>query len=258
MPLATVTRLVIALIAGSASAHPCAVAAQVRAGHLSGTVIDRTTGSGLVADIQLVDGGRRVMTDSVGAYSFPDLPAGIVRFLVRARGFPTTRVAVALVRGEALSRNIELDSTTVRADGAQPLPGVAVAAPAPPLPRYVDFERRRLNGRGQYLVKDDIEKAGYASLQDAMRGLRGVNVECGGGNGCMIRMARAPMRCSPEYIIDERTDNTFGPYTAIRDIEGIEVYTGPSDVPGEFAGRSAGCGVVVVWTRSGPTPKKNP
>jgi Outer membrane receptor for ferrienterochelin and colicins len=204
----------------------------------------------------LVEDGRRVVTDSSGGYSFGGLPAGIVRFLVRAHGFPTTRVAVALVRGERLFHIIELDSGSVHADAAQPLPGMAVAAPAPPAPRYVDFERRRLNGRGQYLVKEDLDKAGYASLQDAMRGLRGVNVECGGGNGCMIRMARAPMRCSPEYIVDERTDNTFGPTTPIRDIEGIEVYTGPSDVPGEFAGRSAGCGVVVVWTRSGPAPKR--
>lgn len=253
-----VTRFILlCLIAASMGGVPRPIAAQARSGQLSGTVVDHATGAGLAAaDIQLVEDGRRVLTDSAGGYSFRDLPAGIVRFLVRAPGFPTTRVAVALIRGERLSHVIELDSGSVRADAAQQLPGMAVAAPAPPAPRYVDFERRRLNGRGQYLVKEDLEKAGYASLQDAMRGLRGVNVECGGGSGCMIRMARAPMRCSPEYIVDERTDNTFGPTTPIRDIEGIEVYTGPSDVPGEFAGRSAGCGVVVVWTRSGPTPKR--
>ncbi len=257
-PFAMVTRLLLlSVLAGSAAVVPRVVVAQARSGHLSGTVIDRATGSGLpAADILLVDGGRRVITDSAGDYTFPDLPSGIVRFLVRARGFPTTRVAVALVRGERLSRIIELDSTIVHADPAQPLPGVSVATPAPPAPRYVDFERRRLIGRGQYLVRDDLEKAGYSSLQDAVRGLRGVNEDCGGGNGCDIRMARAPMRCSPEYIIDERTDNIFGPSTPIRDIEGIEVYTGPSDVPGEFAGRSAGCGVVVIWTRSGPIPKR--
>ena len=250
-------RFLNALLLVIAAVVPRAAIAQASIGHLSGTVIDHATGAGLAAaDIQLVDDGRRVVTDSVGDYAFPGLPAGIVRFLVRARGFPTTRVAVALVRGERLSRIIELDSATVRGDPAQALPRVSVAAPAAPAPRYADFERRRLNGRGQYLVKEDLEKAGYASLQDAMRGLRGVNVDCGAGNFCAIRMARAPMRCSPEYIIDERTDNTFGPSTPIRDIEGIEVYTGPSDVPGEFAGRHAGCGVVVVWTRSGPSPKK--
>ena len=257
-PFAVVTRsIVVCVLAGSALVLPRTAGAQPRTSNVSGTVIDHATGGGLAAaDIQLLEGDRRVVTDSAGAYSFADLPAGIVRFLVRARGFPPTRVAVALVRGERMSRIIELDSATVKADPAQALPGMAVAAPAPPAPRYVDFERRRLNGRGQYLVKGDLEKAGYATLQDAMRGLRGVNVDCGGGSGCTIRMARAPMRCSPEYVIDERTDNTFGPYTPIRDIEGIEVYTGPSDVPGEFAGRSAGCGVVVVWTRSGPTPKR--
>ena len=89
-----------------------------------------------------------------------------------------------------------------------------------------------------------------------MQGLRGVNVECGGGNGCIIRMARAPMRCNPEYIVDERTDNFFGPNTPIRDLEGIEVYTGPTEVPGEFAGRNAGCGVIVIWTRAGPARPK--
>ena len=245
------------LVALGAALLPRIAAAQTRSGSLSGIVIDRATGMGLPsADIQLVEDGRRVVTDSAGGYNFPELPAGIVRFLVRARGFPTTRVAVALVRGERLTHTIELDSAAVHAPPAQPLAGVEVAAPAPPAPRYVDFERRRLTGRGQYLGREDLEKAGYSSLQDAMRGLRGVNVDCGGGGGCTIRMARAPMRCSPEYIIDERTDNTFGPYTPIRDIEGIEVYTGPSDVPGEFAGRSAGCGVVVVWTRSGPAQKR--
>lgn len=236
--------------------HGSDAAAQSRAGLLTGTVIDHTTGAGLAAaQIQLVEGGRGVVADSVGGYSFPDLPAGIVRFAVHASGFPSTRIAVALLRGERMSRIIELDSSHVRETAAYGLPGVSVTAMTAPSPRYVDFERRRLIGRGQYLTKDELEKGSYASLQDAMRGLRGVNVDCGGGGGCAIRMSRAPMRCSPEYIIDERTDNSFGPFTPIRDIEGIEVYTGPSDVPGEFAGRSAGCGVVVVWTRSGPTSK---
>jgi hypothetical protein len=69
-------------------------------------------------------------------------------------------------------------------------------------------------------------------------------------------MVRAPARCAPEYIVDERTDNMFGPSVPIRDIEAIEVYLGPSDVPGEFAGSNSGCGVVVIWTRSGPPRKR--
>ena len=118
--------------------------------------------------------------------------------------------------------------------------------------RFADFERRRKTGRGHYLTRDDIRRSGASSLQDAVRSLRGVPMECGGGAGCFVRMVRAPMQCNPDYVVDTRVDNSFGPLTPIRDIEAIEVYTGPSDVPGEFAGRSAGCGVIVIWTGSGP------
>jgi hypothetical protein len=220
--------------------------------------MDVTTGALIAnADIVHLGAGRKVVTDSLGKFVFADLPSGIVRLLVRVRGFPSTLVPVALAKGESLSRVIQLDSTVVGRMAAQRLPAEAVIASRAPTPRYLDFERRRLTGRGQYLTREDLDRGGFGSLQDAMRGLRGVNVECGGGNGCSVRMARAPMRCSPEYIVDERSDNTFGPTTPIRDIEAIEVYTGPSDVPGEFAGRNAGCGVIVVWTRAGP-PRPKP
>ncbi len=241
-----------------AIAMPVAAAmAQKSNGRIQGMVVDRSSGRAVVrAEIVLGGAGTRVVTDSLGNYLISDVPAGIVRLHVRANGFPFTSVYLALSHGETMSRVIEIDSTSGGRESAQPLAGVAVTAPRPPTPRYVDFERRRANGRGQYVVREEIERAGYSTLQDAMRGLRGVNIDCGGGTYCAIRMARAPLRCGPEYIVDERVDNWFGPSTPIRDIEGIEVYTGPADVPGEFAGRNAGCGVVVIWTRAGPSRLK--
>lgn len=234
-----------------------AALAQKGLGRIDGRVVDLVSGTAVVnAEIVLLGVGTRVMTDTLGKYLFPEVAPGIVRLLVRAGAFPATRVTLALSRGEAMTRVIELDSTEAGQSIGTSLPGLAVTAPRPPTPRYVDFERRRQIGRGQYVVREDIERAGYSTLQDAMRGLRGVGIDCGGGTSCSIRMARAPMRCSPEYIVDERVDNTFGPVTPIRDIEGIEVYTGPADVPGEFAGRNAGCGVIVIWTRAGPSRTK--
>lgn len=242
-------------LAAAAGLMPFGTAVAQKGGaRVIGTVIDATSRAAVAgADIVHVGGGRSVVSDSLGHFVFAELPTGIVRFVVHSVGFPVLRVAVALTTDETMSKVIELDSSSATRTGAQSLPGMTLSAPRPPMPRFVDFERRRQTGRGQYLVREEIEKSGVSSLQDAMRGLRGVNNDCGGGNGCVIRMARAPMRCSPEFIVDERVDNIFGPHTPIRDIEGIEVYTGPSDVPGEFAGRSAGCGVIVVWTRSGPS-----
>lgn len=71
-------------------------------------------------------------------------------------------------------------------------------------------------------------------------------------------MARAPQGCYPIYFVDGREDEFFGPLIAIRDIEGMEIYLGASDVPGEFAGSAASCGVVAIWTRAGPVKKAAP
>lgn len=225
---------------------------------VAGRIVDFSTGHPVAdADVIHLKDGRIVVSDSLGRYDVDSLPAGLVKLLVRGKGFPPLMLTVALVEGEQMSREIELDSTAVGRKAAQELPRVAIEALRAPTPRFADFERRRLTGRGQYLGREDLEKTHVNSLQDAMRGLRGVHVTCGNGTQCTIRMARAPMRCAPDYIVDERLDNWFGPSTPIRDIEALEVYTGPSDVPGEFAGSTAGCGVIVIWTRAGPSRRKS-
>jgi hypothetical protein len=221
---------------------------------LTGTVVDKVSRAP-VAKVQIIYVGdsRSVVSDSIGRYTFDSLPSGIVRFAVRAPRYPVLTLTVALMPGESMAREIVLDSSSA----GQVLPRVSIDAPPSLGPRFADFERRRVTGRGQYLTAQQIDKGGYNSLQDAMRNMRGVDVDCGGGLGCHIRMSRAPMQCNPDYIVDERVDNFFGPQIAIRDIEGLEVYTGATDVPGEFAGRNAGCGVIVIWTRSGP-PRRKP
>ena len=230
-----------------------AVPVDAQQGTIRGRVIDRASNAGLAgAEVVVLGDKRSVITDSVGRYLFVALPAGTVQLLVHAPSFPSTQLVIALAAGEDLDRTILLDSTAAGRAGGQVLPAVVVAAPADVDRRLIDFERRRRVGRGHYLTRVDIERNGAHSLQDAVRSLRGVTTECGGGGGCFIRMVRAPMRCRPDYVVDRRIDNNFGPSTPIRDIEALEVYTGPSDVPGEFSGLSAGCGVVVIWTRAGP------
>ncbi len=236
-------------------------AAQKGSARIFGTVVDKAT-QGPVRGSRIVHlgDGRVVTSDSLGFYQFPDLSAGLVKFRVVAPNYPITTFTVALANNEGMERDIELDSAqTVATDSAgraQVLAPVEVeAAPSLGL-RFRDFERRKATGRGQYLTRTQIEASGATTLQDAVRGLRGIQVACpGGGWRCQIVMARS-QGCPPNYIIDEREDNFFGPNVAVRDIEAVEIYTGASDVPGEFAGRNAGCGVVVIWTKSGPPRRK--
>lgn len=227
---------------------------------LRGVVVDRLTGLGISgAQIVVLENKRSVTADSSGRYKIPALPIGTSHLMVGALGFIPQQVTVELMAGAITDKPVQLDSISRgRTTEAQPLPGVAVSASSAPVNyRLTDFERRRQTGRGQYLTEDEIVKSGAYNVADAVKGMRGVTYECGGGAGCFIRMANAPMRCLPEYIVDDQVTNDFGPSTPIRDIIGLEVYLGPSDVPGEYAGRNAGCGVVVIWTRSGPTKKRN-
>jgi hypothetical protein len=122
---------------------------------LIGTVVDKSTGKPIPsAEIVNRGDGRTVLSDSGGRYEFRDLAAGLLRFAVRAPGFPVATVVVALTKAEIMTRQIELDSTpAARAALAQKLPGVEVSTPPSRGPRFVDFERRQQTGRGQYLTR---------------------------------------------------------------------------------------------------------
>jgi len=219
----------------------------------TGRVLDATTNAPIAsATVAVTTTGASVRTDSVGRFRIEGLRVGIHRFLVSATGYSRGSLTLAFAAKEVMERDLELERLgAASADsGAQVLAAVPVTAEPTLGRRFADFERRRATGRGQYLTKAEIEDRQVMTLQDAMRTMRGIRYSCAGGS-CTVQMARAPLGCSPEYIVDERVDNSFGPTIPIRDIIGVEVYNGPGDVPGEFAGTNAGCGVVVIWTSSG-------
>ncbi len=238
--------------------------AQAEFARLRGRISDVSTGSAVRgARVIVAATGRYVTSDSAGRFDLRDLPTGVIRFVFAAEGFPRTSLVLAFAKGEVMEQDFLLDSTQVAfadsGDGrsrAQRLSPTTVTAEPSRGVRYEDFERRMRTGRGHYITRQEIEERQYNSLTDAVRGKRGVHVECASGaRGCVIKMARAGQGCYPQYIVDGRPDPFFGPYVPVRDIEGLELYTGASDVPGEFAGTDAACGVVVIWTRSGPTRK---
>lgn len=236
--------------------------APARPARFHGVVLDAST--------QLPIAGARLsspslsgvtLTDSAGRFDIGNVPPGLVRFFVVAPQFPRANFTLAFASGEQMERVLELDSTSAAAGvdtAPQRLPQITVeATPSPPV-WMRDFERRRTSGRGQYVTRDEIEARNYNRLSDVVQTMRGVTMDCGGGgSGCQIRMVRAPMQCYPEYWVDGQLNNAWGPVIPVRDIEAIEVYTGPSDTPGEFAGRNSGCGTIVIWTSAGPR-RRNP
>ncbi|MEY2733695.1 MAG: hypothetical protein RL340_754 [Gemmatimonadota bacterium] len=267
-----VRRLAVALLLSLVLPLRAAEAQGTATARLRGNLVDATTQAPIVgARVVIAATGRFVATDTTGRFELTEIPSGVIRFFVTAEGYPRTTFVLAFARGEVMDQRFELESAATTAAApepaatpsrgrgeAQPLAPSITTAEASRGVRYEDFERRVKTGRGQYVTRQVIEARGYNNIGDATRGMRGVNVECGGPRGCLIKMARTSPGCYPQYIVDGRPDNAFGPYIAVRDIEGLEVYTGASDVPGEFAGTDAGCGVVVIWTVSGPVKKTAP
>jgi outer membrane receptor for ferrienterochelin and colicin len=120
------------------------------------------------------------------------------------------------------------------------------------LPRYQDFEQRRERALGAFLRWDELKKRGYGSVGEALRSVRGVRIQCNQETyECFAVMARSP-QCQPTWWIDGVEVRSFHESTPIRDVYGIEIYRGPGEIPGDFAGSNAMCGVIVVWTKSRP------
>ena len=183
-------------------------------------------------------------TDDSGRATFRGLAVGLQVIQVRAIGFKSVLSNIMLDAGDPVELVVELEPVTLT---PVTINGIAIRVGS----RFEEFDRRRARGRGHFFTREDIEKRHANSLTDLLQTVRGVKVDCG-ATTCAVRMARSAQGCFPEYWIDGRLSNDFGPGMQLRALEGLEIYTGPSDMPAEFSGSNAACGAVVMWTKSGP------
>ncbi len=215
---------------------------------LRGQVLDSEMGHPLAgATVRIGKDAATARTDSLGFFRIPDLPRG------------TTDVRIQLIGyEEGLYRIYMPDSGTVNGQFALDfngfmLPEIVVQARAEILqPRYIEFERRRLRKLGAFLRWDDLKKASYSSVGDALRTVRGVRIQCDqSAFECFAVMSRTP-NCHPTWYVDGIQVHSFHENTPIRDVYGIEIYRGTGEIPAEFGGSTAGCGVIAMWTKSRP------
>jgi hypothetical protein len=217
-------------------------------GTLRGRVIDSEMGTPLAgATVRIGNSGPLVKTDSAGVFEARNVTPGLTAIEVRQIGFEPGTFDIRIPESGVVQGVFPLDFNGFM------LPAVLVEARAVTLmPRYTDFERRRNLRLGAYLRWDELKKGGYSSIGDALRTVRGVRIQCDQARfECSAVMVRAP-NCQPTWWVDGVEVHSFHENTPIRDVYGIEVYRGPGEIPAEFGGSDAGCGVIVVWTKSKP------
>jgi hypothetical protein len=214
---------------------------------IRGKVVDAEIGDPLPGAQVRVKGSATATADSAGRFAVTGVAAGEVEVTIQALGYETRKWKFGVVEGQNVDKTFPMEFT------GDKLPEVVVTARAEKLvPRYIEFERRRERGLGAYLRWDEIKKKNFNTVGEAARSIRGVKMNCVQADfECYVFMARSP-NCRPEWWVDGVNVSSFHESTPIRDIYGIEIYRGPGEVPGEFSGSNAGCGVIVLWTKSKP------
>lgn len=216
---------------------------------LRGRVLDSEMGNPLAGATVRIgrDSAVAARTDSLGFFRVSNVPGGMTDVRIQQIGYEEGLFRIYLPDSGSVGQNFSLDFNGFM------LPEVVVQARAEILqPRYIDFERRRLRKLGAFLRWDDLKKAGHSSVGAALRTVRGVRIQCDqSAFECFAVMSRTP-NCHPAWYIDGIQVHSFQENTPIRDVYGIEVYRGSGEIPAEFTGSEAGCGVIVMWTKSRP------
>jgi hypothetical protein len=124
--------------------------------------------------------------------------------------------------------------------------------------RFADFDRRRTQGRGSFITREQIVKSNRMTLADMLRNVRGVYVSC--GTECVASFRRATGMqnvdaCPPQFFVDGFATGNDVLNMPVLDVGGVELYRGASEVPADFSGSRSLCGVIAIWTWTQPRPK---
>jgi hypothetical protein len=231
-----------------ASGSPALAAAQ-NASDIVGIVRDSAGAPISGADVGIIAQRKLTKTDESGRFVFRDVAIGAVSVTVRRLGYqPATATFTHGTKQDSLEVTLQ--------------PHVALLAGIEVRERDLrrlfwieDFHRRRMRGIGTYIMREEIEARRASRTSDLFRtipGIRFVNMQ--GRTG--VRFVSAPTQrrdCIPMIWLDgQRAGEMEVDEIPVTDIEGMELYHGPSTTPLQFSqshGTRTSCGTIVIWSR---------
>ena len=228
----------------------CSPLSAQRFGSINGTVRSSPKATAVEgARVILIGTTLVAITNARGEFSFTGVTPGKYVIQASAIGYTTLTSPIDIKPMETLDVHFETDPSSFR------LPELAVEE-KPNLPP--DFVRRKSEGRGRYFSREDIEKRSPHTVAELLRMVPGMRIDCR-GPVCRAVLARASTRtCQPSYWMDGiPTDPSVVWLQPPRDLDGVEVYSGPSETPPELE-RNSSCGAIVLWTRTPPPRPKKP
>ncbi len=110
------------------------------------------------------------------------------------------------------------------------------------------FEQRRLQGRGTFITREQIERRAAIKVSDLLLHVQGVTVRPDPiTNRVKVTMGRGLRECEPQFYLDGSPRNAaqINEYRA-QQVEAMEIYQRFSIAPAGY--RSGSCGSVMVWS----------
>lgn len=220
---------------------------------LHGIVVDSAGTPIRQVDVGVVALKRLTRTDDAGRFTLARLPLGVIEVSIRRLSYEPQKNSYTIAESNDTVR-------VVLAANVRLLDGVYVtAAELRRREQVEDFYRRMTRGVGTYLTRDDIEGRMSGTPSDLLRTIPGLRlVRTRSGTGVRFPTTSLSRRdCAPMIWIDgQRAPGLEIDEVTLTDIEGIEIYNGPSTTPVQFS-QGVGhvsCGTIVVWSRP-PTPR---
>lgn len=262
--MSTLRTLLAALLATAAATAPLA------AQGIRGRVLDAATGGGVeLATVTAIDAGQRPAargrTGATGEFTLALTAPGVYTVQVERTGYRTVTSKAVTV---GASQNVEV-ALRVTPEAVTLEPVTAVGRQVPALVP-TGFYNREARGSGRFYRRDFVEKRihrPFANVLDEVPGIRLYRDRSGTEYVIFDRaqttaaFRRTQMgqddKCLPVFYLDGNRvavgprGTTASDLVQSSEVEAIEIYGSAAQIPVEFNGSDASCGVIVIWTRRG-------
>jgi hypothetical protein len=231
---------------------------------IRGRVTDSATGGAVVAaSIKLLAPDSNVAatasSDSTGQFLLRASRSGRYVLLFERIGYaPQMSQAIELSGSGLYALSMALNPSAVPVVPVV----VKVEARVPALERN-GFYNRKKTGQGHFIERPLIEAREGRLTSELFNGITGVKLihKPGGGyhvilrGGMATRGSRNP-HCPPRVFVDGAPVQAFGESFDLdliqrSEIEAIEVYRSPAQLPSQYGGAESRCGVILLWRRVG-------
>jgi hypothetical protein len=200
------------------------------------------------AEVQVIGTSLRGNTDGKGRVALLAVPAGKAVLRVRHLGFAEQTIPISVTPGsldegryKLMPLATNLSDVTIRSNMLKPDRYAKTG-------RFDDFYRRRAEGLGTFLTREDIDARNAQKPEDLLRAVTGIRIRYQGMNPYIEFL-----RCDQVnvYIDGSLSHDGYRDFFSLSplDIEAIEVYHGLATVPPEFTPHPSDCAAIVVWTR---------